>query len=280
MQWYDRLSAKLISLAKFARRGWQAILVGRMSIDRFRQDSTRPIPSDCQVISTKDLIDRFVSLRDATRRSAIYLFTAAGFLLSWSRSPGWHFKVPFNLFVDDQKQPLAVSCGYAPVFGPIIILFFYSYLYTLHNDLVPFAILLRRRLRFSSSEEVLIDLPFQLSRARTLESILFIVLVGLAPPILTVWLFCDFLQLKAGDFQMWQTCYHWCQLFGVVPEHRGESAQVYVYGIPQLLIYAALTGLELTLIYSVFCTVRSAGRAIRQMDDGRLERPGGHVPPA
>jgi hypothetical protein len=203
-------------------------------------------------LPTKDLFDRFVKSRDSTRWSAIYLFTAAALLLAWSRSPTWHAKVPFELFVDDAERPLAVPCGFAPIFGPVIILFFYVHLYTLHRDVLSVGKVLRKRLPVSSLERSLIDPTFHIWNGMSaVESALFVMLVLLGVPVLTGFLFADFLSLHDSTSSMWQTFYKPCTLFGVVPEHRGHSAKVYVYGLLQLLIYLALTAFEAWIMWRI-----------------------------
>jgi hypothetical protein len=212
-------------------------------------------------LPTKDLFNRFVKLRDSTRWAAVYLFTAAAVLLAWSRSPTWRAKVPFELFVNDADHPLALPCGFAPIFGPIILLFFYIRFYTLHREVLPVARVLRGRLPVSSPERSLIDPTFHFWDCKSpVESALFILLVLVGTPVLTGFLIADFFCLHQKNDYMGLTFYRPWTLYGVVPEHRGHSAEVYVYGLLQLLIYVALTLFELWIIWRVLDDVRSEAK--------------------
>jgi hypothetical protein len=199
-------------------------------------------------LPTKDLFEHFVRLRKSTRRAAFYAFAAGAILLAWSRSPNVYLTYP--VVVDEAQKGLAFSPTFAPIFGPIIALFFYANLYTVHREALAMGRVLSRRLGRPRLRSV-IEPPFVIRKDRITDSILFILVGLIATPLLTIWLFADFLSLSHGDQQMWHSLLLVCRMWGVQPEHRGHTAPYYVYGFPQSWMYVGLTAFELWMLWRV-----------------------------
>jgi hypothetical protein len=203
--------------------------------------------ADGQTLPAKDLFERFSKLRDSTRWSAAYLFFAAALLLAWSRSPTWGFQIPLGLLVQGDK-PLALQSATAPIFGPIIILFFYVRLYTLHRETLSVGTVLASRLRWSTLEKTMLEPPFDLRRCRSIERVLFFGLVLFGTACLTIWLLVDFFLMEHHGERLCRSLFNICDFWGVVPTHFDHSAGVTVFGFAQSWIYIALTLFDLWML--------------------------------
>jgi len=208
-----------------------------------------------------DLFGRFESRRNWTRIWAVSLFLVAAILLAWSRSPDW--RIPLPPFVNGNGQRLTLPSGLAPIFGPLPLLLFYLLLYTYHRET-----LIAGRLLRPSHDKSLIEPPFSWAIGERLQSLLFSAVVLVATPILTVFLLFDFLFLSNRGEMMWLSLHRIADMWGVVPEHRGSSAQVYVYGGAQAWIYLSLAIFELSLIVKIYWDEKTYGKSLRNTDPG------------
>jgi len=211
---------------------------------------------DDQGLPTKDLFNRFVKLRDSTRWSAFYLFAVAALLLAWSRSPEWSFKLPFDLFMVG-REPLAVRSGFAPTYGPLIVLFFYINLFRLHRETLSVGKVLTGRIESKSSVRELLGPPFELRKDKPVESILFLAFLLGATSLLTIWLLGDYLFLTVNNDSLYWSLFGWGEFWGIVPDHRGRNAETPVYGFVQSWLFVFLTIFELSIFYLIFRDTQS-----------------------
>jgi hypothetical protein len=243
------------------------------------RDHEHPTPRDnasapADQIPTKDLYERFARLRDSTRYAGFYLIAAAGLLLGWSRSPSWNFKIPFELFTQPDGKALSVPCGYAPVFGPIILVFFYVRLFMLHRDTQCTRAVLAPRLSDSVSERTLLEPPFQLNKTALAESFLFVGLLCVGTSILTVMLLGDYLNLKVDGRPLWESLYTLGAFYGDRPTHNSNPTNLTVFGFPQTWLYVLFTLFDLYLLAEILAytwsyNVEQSGTAIGHTGEKR-----------
>jgi hypothetical protein len=207
--------------------------------------------TDAQALPTKVLFDRYVRVRVSTRWAAFYLVATSALILAWSRSPEWAFKVPFELFMRG-KEPLTISAGFAPIFGPIIELFFFFNFFTIHAECLLFGRLLVARLQNSEAERRLLQPPFVFKRSDFAGSTMFLLFL-LVSILLTLWILGDFFLLEFGRGDaVWELLLP-IYLSGVAARHRGQDVGTLVYGFWQPWLYLLATVLEIIMLGKVFC---------------------------
>jgi len=186
-------------------------------------------------------------------------------ILAWSRSPSWSFKIPFDLFVtrDGEKTlPLSVSAGFAPVFGPIIELFFYYNFFVISSECLTLGRILQGRLANSRDERLLLNPPFEMDSRRPIESSITWLIMGGAL-LISIVILGDFLYLTYGEGRsVW-----WLllpqHLRGVAVTHRGHDVCTSVYGFWQPWLYVLFMVFKIIVVVLVirdswaYCRSRS-----------------------
>ena len=214
--------------------------------DRIREAAPQP---------DKELYVRFLRSRSWTRFAALCVFVVVAILFAWSRSPNWLFKFPFDLFIDDTAKPLTIPPGFAPIVGPFIVFFLFFALHMLNRDTLAFGKTLTA-MYGRVFQKQLLDPPFFFRTSQPMESTLFVALLLICLPSMTLGLSMDFLFLEHDGSPMWQSLYKPMSFYGVIPIHRGHSALISVFGGFQTWAYVAALLCDLWILLRIFVDSR------------------------